>query len=104
MARTPRSAPRRRARRDHQLIGAKRLHVQVEERRILRTALSDSLEVDRERMARLVHSDFATPGQPEPGDPSPPLLGDVLAERDDMAANDHLADTTQRRAHEDADM
>src|SRR3954453_17595219 len=33
-------------------------------------------------MARLVDSDIATAGQSEPGQPSPPLLGDLLSEID----------------------
>jgi hypothetical protein len=69
----------------------------------------DCSHVDSERMARFVDSDLATPGQPEAGEPSPPLLGNVLGEltpfacrstivasrsslvnTDDVAANDHV--------------
>lgn len=37
-------------------------------------------------MAWLVHSDLATAGQAEAGEPSPPLLGDVLGELDPLGA------------------
>src|SRR6478609_2721268 len=39
-------------------------------------------EVDRERMARLVHADLAAAWQPEVGEPSPALLGHVVCELD----------------------
>src|SRR4051812_37818837 len=33
-------------------------------------------------VARLVHADLASPGEPEPSDSAPPLLGDLLRELD----------------------
>ena len=37
-------------------------------------------QVDRERMARLVHADLTATGQPEPGKSSPTLLGHLREE------------------------
>jgi len=50
----------------------------------LRTLRSDCSQVDGERMARFVDSDVATAGQPEAGQPSLPLLGDLLGEVDSL--------------------
>jgi len=49
---------------------------------LVQTVLLEWSQVDGERMARLVDSDLAAPGQPEAVQPSPTLLGDVLGELD----------------------
>ena len=43
-------------------------------------------QVDGARMAWLVHSDLAAAGQAKAGEPSPPLLGDVLGELNALGA------------------
>jgi hypothetical protein len=48
----------------------------------IRTLEFDCSQVDGERMARLVQSDLAATGQPETGEPPPPLLRYVFCELD----------------------
>ena len=43
-------------------------------------------QIDGARMAWLVHSDLGAAGQAKTGEPSPPLLGDVLGELDALGA------------------